>query len=74
MIYLLLLSLLGQEHSLDVRQNTTLSNGHTGQKLVELLVVTDSQLQMSGDDTGLLVVTGSVASELLEDAGNLSSR
>ena len=32
------------------------------------------QLNMSGDDSCFLVVTGSVASELLVDAENLSSR
>ena len=43
---LLLLGLLGQEHSLDVRQHTTLGDGHTGQQLVQLLVVADGQLQV----------------------------
>ncbi|XP_051788431.1 uncharacterized protein LOC127529333 [Erpetoichthys calabaricus] len=39
------LGLLGQKHSLNVRQHTTLSDGHATQQLVELFVVTDSQLQ-----------------------------
>jgi len=47
------------EHSLDVGQNTTLSDGHTGQNLVQLLVVADSQLQVARDDSNLLLVTGS---------------
>lgn len=59
-----LLGLLGQEHSLDVRQHTTLGDGHTGQELVQLLVVADGQLEMTGDDPGLLVVTGGVACQL----------
>ena len=68
---LLLLGLLGQEHSLDVRQHTTLGDGHTGQQLVQLLVVADGQLEVTGDDTGLLVVTGSVASELEDLSGEV---
>lgn len=67
---LFLLSLLGEEHSLNVRQDTTLGNGNSGEKLVELLIVTDGELQVTRNDTGLLVVTGSVASQL----ENLSSQ
>jgi hypothetical protein len=37
-------------------------------KLVQLLVVPDGQLQVSGDDTRLLVVSGGVTSQL-EDLG-----
>lgn len=67
---LLLLSLLGEEHSLDVRQHTTLGDGHTVEKFVELLIVADSQLQVARDNPRLLVVAGSVASQLQ----NLSSK
>ena len=55
---------LGDQHRVDVGQHTTLSNGHTTEKLVELLVVADSQLDVAGDDAGLLVVAGSVTSQL----------
>jgi len=65
----LLLTLLGQEHGLNVREDSTLSDGHTGKELVQFLVVADSELKMTGDDAGLLVVTGSVAGQL----ENLSS-
>lgn len=34
------------------------------QKLVQLLIVSDGELEMTGNDSGLLVVTGSVASQL----------
>lgn len=34
------------------------------QELVQLLIVPDSELQVTGDDTGLLVVTSSIASQL----------
>jgi hypothetical protein len=58
------LSLLGQKNSLDVGEDTSLGNGDSSQKFVQLLVVTDSQLQVTGDDPSLLVVTGSIASQL----------
>ena len=67
---LLLLGLLGEEHSLDVGEDTTLGNGDTGEEFVQFLVITDGELEMTGDDPGLLVVTGSIASELK----NLSSQ
>ena len=34
------------------------------QELVQLLVVSDGELEMTGDDTGLLVVTSGVAGQL----------
>ena len=61
---LLLLGLLGEEYSLDVWQDTALSNSYSGEKFVQLLVIADGKLEMTGDDPGLLVVTGSVACEL----------
>lgn len=57
---LLLLGLLGEKHSLDVGEDTTLGNGDSGQELVQFLVVADSQLQVTGNDTSLLVVSGGV--------------
>ena len=66
-VHLRLLSaggLLGQKNSLDVGQNTSLSNGDTAEEFVQFLVVADGQLEMTGDDPGLLVVTGGVASQL----------
>ena len=59
-----LLGLLGQENSLDVGEDTTLGNGHTREQLVQFLVITDGQLQVTGDDPGLLVVSGGVAGQL----------
>ena len=59
-----LLGLLGQEHGLDVGQHTSLGDGDAGQELVQLLVVADGQLEMTGDDPGLLVVAGGVACQL----------
>ena len=59
-----LLGLLGEEDSLDVGEDTALGDGDSGQQLVQLLVVTDGQLEVTGDDPALLVVAGSVASQL----------
>ena len=56
--------LLGQEDCLDVGQDTTLGDGDTGEKLVELLIVPHSELKVTGDDPGFLVVSGSVAGQL----------
>ena len=58
---LLLSSLLGQEHCVDVGQDTAGSNGDLAQQLAQLLIVAHSQLDVPGYNTGLLVVTGSVA-------------
>lgn len=63
---------------MDVGQDTTLCDGDVSQQLVQLLIVADGQLQMPGNDTGLLVVASSVASQLenlssqvLEDSGQV---
>ncbi|XP_040915384.1 uncharacterized protein LOC121195787 [Toxotes jaculatrix] len=66
-----LLSLLGQQNSLDVGQHTSLSDGHSTKQLVKLLVVADGQLQVAGNDTGLLVVTGGVSSQLQDLSGQI---
>ena len=54
---------------MDVGEDTTLGDGDVTQKLVQLLIVSDGELKMTGDDTGLLVVAGSVTSQL-EDFGS----
>ncbi|KAK2900228.1 hypothetical protein Q8A73_013357 [Channa argus] len=59
------------QHRLDVGQHTALSDGHSAQQLVELLVVAHSQLQVTGDDPGLLVVAGSVSSQLQDLSGQI---
>ena len=65
------LGLLGEKYRLDVGQYTTLGDGDTGQKLVQLFVVTDSELKMTGDDPGLLVVTGGVTCQLENLSGQV---
>ncbi|KAG7218943.1 hypothetical protein INR49_019390 [Caranx melampygus] len=66
------------EHGLDVGEDTSLSDGDSSEELVELLVVADGELQMTGDDPGLLVVAGGVSGQLedlsgevLEDGGQV---
>lgn len=48
---------------MDLGQDTTLGDGDTTEKLVEFLVVSDGELQVSGDDSGLLVVSGGVTGQ-----------
>ncbi len=54
----------------NVREDTALSDGDMAKKLIQLLIVTDGELEMTGDDTGFLVVAGGIASQL----ENLSSQ
>lgn len=49
---------------MDVGEDTTLGDGDVTQELVQLLIVADGKLEVTGDDTGLLVVTGGVTSQL----------
>jgi hypothetical protein len=48
----------------NVGQDTTLGDCDVSEKLVQFLIVADGQLEMTGDDTGLLVVTGGVTGQL----------
>lgn len=49
------------KHTLmNVRQNTTLRDGNVTKKLVQFLVISDCELEMTGNDTRLLVITSSV--------------
>lgn len=56
---------------MDVRKDTTLSDGHMPKQLIQLLVVANGQLKMAGNDTRLLVVTGSVASQFEDFSGEV---
>ena len=66
-----LLGLLGQQDGLDVGQHAALSDGDSSEQLVELLVVADGELQVSGDDSGLLVVAGGVSGQLQDLGGQV---
>ena len=48
-----------------------MGDGDTSEKLVELLIVADSELDVSWDDAGLLVVAGSVTSKLKNLGGQV---
>lgn len=67
----LLLALLGEEHRLDVGEHAALRDGHARQELVQLLVVADGELQMTRDDTRLLVVARGVAGQLEHFGGQI---
>lgn len=56
---------------MDVGQDTSLSDGDSAEQLVQLLVVAHSQLQVTGDDAGLLVVPGGVAGQLQDLSGEV---
>ena len=54
---------------MNVGEDTTLGDGDVAEKLVQLLIVADGELEVTGNDTGLLVVASGVASKL-EDFGS----
>ena len=60
--------LLGEKDSVDVGEDTTGSDGDTTEELVELFVVADSELNVTGSDARALVVAGGVTGQL-EDLG-----
>ena len=64
LVLLLLAGLLGQKYGLDVRENTALGDGYTLEQFVELLVIADSQLQVTRVDSRFLVVASGVSSQL----------
>ncbi|CDW71611.1 UNKNOWN [Stylonychia lemnae] len=77
-ITLLALTLSWEEEDVDVGEDTTAGNGSVGHEFVELLVVSDCELDVSGDDSSLFVVLGSVSgefedlsSEVLENGGEI---
>ena len=53
---------------MDVRENTSGRDRDVSEQFVELLIVTDGELNVTGDDSGTLVVSGGISSQL-EDLG-----
>jgi hypothetical protein len=53
----------------DVGEDTALGNGNVAEKLVQFLVIADGELEMTRNDTRLLVVAGGIAGQL-EDLGS----
>ena len=49
---------------MNVGQDTALCDCDVSEKLVQFLVVADGELEMTRDDTGLLVVTSCVTGQL----------
>ena len=56
---------------MDVRENTTGGDGGILKESVELLVVSNGELDVSGDDSGLLGVLGGVTGELEDLSGEV---
>ena len=56
--------LFGKEDSLNVRKNSSLGDGDSAEKFVQLLVVFNGQLEMSGVNSSFFVIPGSVSSQL----------
>lgn len=54
---------------MDVGQDTALRDRDMAKKLVQLLIISNGQLKMTGNDAGLLVVASGVAGQL-EDFGS----
>ena len=56
---------------MDVGKHTTGGDGGAAQQLGELLVVADSELDVAGHNSALLVVAGGVASEFEDLSGEV---
>jgi len=55
----------------NIWEDTTLGDGDVAEELVQFLVIADGELKMTGDDTGLLVVTGGVSGQLEDFRGEV---
>lgn len=56
---------------MDVRKDTTRCDGDSSEKLVQFLIITDGELDVTRDNALLLVVTGCVTSELKDLSGEV---
>lgn len=63
--------LLRQKVLVDIWQDTTLCDCDMAKELIQFLVIADGELEMTWDDTGLLVVTGGIASQLKNFGGEV---
>jgi hypothetical protein len=68
---LLVARLLREKDGVDVRENTTGRNRDVGEQLVELLVVSHSELDVTRDDARALVVARGVSGELENLSGEV---
>ena len=60
---LLALALLWEEEWVNVWKHTRLNDGSANHELVEFLIVSDGQLDVSGHNSGLFVVLSSISSQ-----------
>lgn len=60
-----------EEEHMDVGEDTTGSNSGAAQQSCELLIVADSELDVAGHNSALLVVTCGVASEFEDLSGEV---
>ena len=67
----LLLLLWWEEVDVDVWENTSAGDGGGAKESVELLVVSDGELDVSWHNSGLLVVLGGVSGELEDLSGEV---
>lgn len=56
---------------MNVWEDTTLCDCDVSQKLVQLLIVADGELEVTWDDTGLLVVASGVSGQLEDLSGEV---
>lgn len=56
---------------MNVGQDTTLSDCDVAKELVQFLIVSDGELEMTRDDSSLLVVTGGVAGQFENFGGEV---
>ena len=70
-VLVLSLLLLGEKDGVDVRENSSLGDGDVSEELVQLFVVSDGELNVSGGDTGPLVVLGGVSGQFQEFCGEV---
>lgn len=54
---------------MNVGKHTALGDGDVAQKLVQFFVIADGELEMTGDDTGFLVVTCGVSGQFEDLSG-----
>ena len=48
---------------MNIGKDTALSDGNMTKELIQFLIVADGELEMTRDDTGLLVVTRGITSQ-----------
>ncbi len=63
---------------MNIGEDTALGDGDVSEELVQFFIVADGELEMTGDDTGLFVVTSGVtgqlknlSSQVFEDSGEV---